>query len=443
MTFAFSLDALDTPPGPLISGALYARFEDLPKVDIVYSSGSAVPGFILDIPDGAQYVLGTITVGLPASNGAFLLDVINPSVPDENNGARIDSGFLDRTTLHTVFQNLFGEPLSLVVGEGGGGCESDIECDDGVFCNGAETCDTGTGECLPGTTVDCDDGVDCTVDSCNEGTDSCDNVVDDGFCDDGLGCNGAETCDASGGCQDGTPVDCDDGVDCTVDSCDEASGTCDNVPDDGFCDDGLFCNGAETCDAVLGCQDGTPVDCDDGVDCTIDSCNEETDTCDHDAFDCEAAAFLDIKPGSCPNPVNPRSKGVVPVALVGSTSFDVTVVDAASLTLARADGVGGSIAPLSDARRARVGDVATPFVGESCDCHESGGDGVLDLSLKFSTLDMSWALELDTLARGTIVELVLRGALLDGTTFEARDCIVIPGKNRESRGARGSTGGQK
>jgi len=37
----------------------------------------------------------------------------------------------------------------------------------------------------------------------------------------------------------------------------------------------------DSCDAQLGCQAGTPVDGDDGVDCTIDSCNEATDSCDH------------------------------------------------------------------------------------------------------------------------------------------------------------------
>jgi hypothetical protein len=42
-------------------------------------------------------------------------------------------------------------------------CVVDADCDDGQFCNGAETCDTDTGTCLPGTPVDCDDGVGCTV----------------------------------------------------------------------------------------------------------------------------------------------------------------------------------------------------------------------------------------------------------------------------------------
>lgn len=45
-------------------------------------------------------------------------------------------------------------------------------------------------------------------------------------------------------------------------------------------DDGVFCNGAESCDPVLGCVI-TPVDCNDGVACTVDSCNEATRSCDH------------------------------------------------------------------------------------------------------------------------------------------------------------------
>ncbi|MEE8522991.1 MAG: hypothetical protein V3T72_03585 [Thermoanaerobaculia bacterium] len=90
-------------------------------------------------------------------------------------------------------------------------------------------------------------------------------------CTDGLFCNGAETC-VAGSCQAGTPVDCDDSVACTVDSCDEAGDTCDNVPDDGACDDGLFCNGAETCDPVLGCQPGSDP-------CPGGTCDEVNDVC--------------------------------------------------------------------------------------------------------------------------------------------------------------------
>ena len=181
-----------------------------------------------------------------------------------------------------------------------GGCLDNEDCDDGLWCNGAETCDAGT--CLAGTAVNCNDGVDCTTDSCNEGTDSCDNVADDGYCDDGLWCNGAETCDSVFDCQTGSAPNCNDGVDCTTDSCNEGTDSCDNVADDGYCDDGLWCNGAETCDSVFDCQTGSAPNCNDGVDCTTDSCNEGTDSCDNVADDgycddglwCNGAEVCDV-----------------------------------------------------------------------------------------------------------------------------------------------------
>ena len=39
------------------------------------------------------------------------------------------------------------------------------------------------------------------------------------------------------------------------------------------------------------------------------------------------SVVIDIKPGSDPNPVNPRSKEVIPVAVLGSTVFDATQID--------------------------------------------------------------------------------------------------------------------
>ena len=41
----------------------------------------------------------------------------------------------------------------------------------------------------------------------------------------------------------------------------------------------------------------------------------------------EIEVFVDIKPGSCPNPLNTGSKGVLPVAIAGTVDFDVTVID--------------------------------------------------------------------------------------------------------------------
>ncbi len=141
----------------------------------------------------------------------------------------------------------------------------------------------------------------------------------------------------------------------------------------------------------------------------------------------ELVLGLDIKPGSCPNPFNRHGNGVLPVALVGTADFDPTEVDLSSLQLSRADGIGGSVGPLEGppGPHSVFEDVGTPFDGKPCDCHDLGGDGIDDLSMKFKTRDLVDALELDDLSGGALVELVLSGSLLDGTPFVAGDCIVI------------------
>ena len=179
---------------------------------------------------------------------------------------------------------------------GGPQCVVDADCDNGAWCDGAETCNAGV--CQAGTAPNCDDGISCTVDSCNEGTDSCDNVTNDGLCDNGLFCDGAETCSATLGCQAGTAPNCDDGVSCTNDSCNEGTDSCDNVADNSNCDDGAWCNGSETCDAVNDCQAGTPQSCAFGCDESNDVCFE----CSVDA-DCDDGLFCNgtetCNAGSC------------------------------------------------------------------------------------------------------------------------------------------------
>jgi len=188
----------------------------------------------------------------------------------------------------------------------------DSYCDNGAYCNGAETCDI-INDCQAGTSIDCDDTVSCTVDSCNEGTDSCDNTVSDVLCDDTLWCNGVETCDVINDCQAGTDVDCGDTYDCTDDSCNDVLDICLNVEnddncvfpevcdvvyfpppsgcgeilectgqDDGTsCDDGTYCNGIDECQSEVCTNVGPNIDCDDSVSCTTDSCNEDSDSCDN------------------------------------------------------------------------------------------------------------------------------------------------------------------
>ncbi len=162
---------------------------------------------------------------------------------------------------------------------------NDSLCDDSQFCNGVETCDA-ISDCQAGTPIDCNDAVVCTADSCDEVGDACVNTATDALCDDATFCNGAETCDPIGDCQAGVAPDCNDGVACTVDMCDEGSAACLNGPNDSLCDNGAFCDGTETCDPLLDCQIGAPVDCDDGYDCSLDSCDEAGDICMNDDTVC-------------------------------------------------------------------------------------------------------------------------------------------------------------
>ncbi len=85
------------------------------------------------------------------------------------------------------------------------------------------------------------------------------------------------------------PEECDDGLSCTVDACD--NGTCVNTPDHAACEDPLFCNGVELCDPVngadvTGCAPSSGSDfCDDGLPCTTDTCDDIANECGHVAVD--------------------------------------------------------------------------------------------------------------------------------------------------------------
>ncbi|MBI4718908.1 MAG: hypothetical protein HY763_13970, partial [Planctomycetes bacterium] len=103
-----------------------------------------------------------------------------------------------------------------------GTCESTpVDCpDDGTFCNGTESCDATTGAC-----VSSGDPCAATPDTptCNEDTDACEAAplcTTDADCDDGAFCNGIETCDTTtGDCVAGTrPCDDDNGLGCPDDT---------------------------------------------------------------------------------------------------------------------------------------------------------------------------------------------------------------------------------
>lgn len=142
-------------------------------------------------------------------------------------------------------------------------CPSGYPCDDGVFCNGPDTCVAGAcsahqGDPCPGADAD----PDCS-ESCSETSDSCDADDPNGAeCDDSLFCNGLDSC-AGGTCTGHAGDPCAGGGDCER-SCSESGDTClaaEGTPcggDNDICTDDA-CNGLGVCLhlAIPGCETTT------------------------------------------------------------------------------------------------------------------------------------------------------------------------------------------
>jgi hypothetical protein len=126
---------------------------------------------------------------------------------------------------------------------------------------------------------------------------------------------------------------------------------------------------------------------------------------------------LDIHPQSCPNPINYKSKGVMPAAILGTEEFDVTEVDVSTILLE-------GVAPI----RWSIEDVSSPSPsGDLCDCTTEGFDGFDDLTLKFETQEI--VASIGPAWNGTSIELTITGQLLNGTPFEAIDCVLVVGSS--------------
>ena len=130
------------------------------------------------------------------------------------------------------------------------------------------------------------------------------------------------------------------------------------------------------------------------------------------------AVDVDIKPASCPNPLNVKSKGVLPVAILGSEDLDVNAINIASVRL---DGV----APV----RSSYEDVAAPLAdANECECTTEGPDGYLDLTLKFKTQEIVEVI--GEVNHGDVLTLPLTGVLFGERPIEGADCVVIHGKHK-------------
>jgi len=109
---------------------------------------------------------------------------------------------------------------------------------------------------------------------------------------------------------------------------------------------------------------------------------------------------IDIKPGSDPNPINPGSNGLVPVAILTTDGFDAVSVDAGTVTLA---GASVAVRGKSEKLMSRLEDV--------------DGDGDDDLLL-----------QVEMQSEGALWEsgpVTLRGETYDGTAIEGTDDVII------------------
>lgn len=213
-------------------------------------------------------------------------------------------------------------------------------CDDGAFCTETDSCTEGA---CGGSARDCTDGLSCTLDTCDEAGDECTNeltatsctidgmcvadgspdptnpcmacnptvnmgaytpVMDGTMCDDGAFCTDVDSCTA--GTCGGTMRTCDDGLDCTVDSCAEAIEECVNVLDGGCLIDGTCIaddtidedNVCQICDPDVATAEYSPVA--DGTTCSDPSCMDRTIT---PASTCMAAICAVADPMPCPGGV--------------------------------------------------------------------------------------------------------------------------------------------
>lgn len=135
---------------------------------------------------------------------------------------------------------------------------------------------------------------------------------------------------------------------------------------------------------------------------------------------------VDIKPGSCPNPLNTKSKGVLTVAILGTEDFDPTDIDPTTVLLSREVCEDG-ISPI----RWSYEDVATPFEGTGCDCHDLDGDGYLDLTLKFKTQEV--LASLGDVNDGEVIKLTISGHLKKeacSVPIQGSDCIIVLKKGK-------------
>jgi hypothetical protein len=170
------------------------------------------------------------------------------------------------------------------------------ECNDNNACTEADVCVDGL--CTGSGEPDCNDDNPCTDNICDAAV-GCVTTLNDALCDDGDICSTGDHCDL-GDCVSSGELPCDDGNECTDDSCSPEVG-CEFVPNQGECDDGDPCTEGNVC-AAGWCVSGAVVDCDDENVCTSNACDGElgcVTTLVDDGVDCGDTSHWKCAQGEC------------------------------------------------------------------------------------------------------------------------------------------------
>jgi hypothetical protein len=256
-------------PAQIPAGTLHAALAPWDEATTTWNSFGGDPG----VQDDEW---GPAVGDAPVGTGTFSLDVTATvqawqDAPATNLGWLVRPGSWDGIRASSSESaTVANRPrLSVTFVPPFNGCSDDAACDDGLTCNGAETCSPTSHRCVAGKPMACDDGVACTADACDEVTDLCTHAP--------------------------SAVLCDDGNLCTDDACDPAAG-CRHTANAAPCDDGNACTDGDACSASA-CLPGPARACDDGVACTTDACDPATGCTALDA--CPAGQVCNTGTNAC------------------------------------------------------------------------------------------------------------------------------------------------
>ena len=117
-----------------------------------------------------------------------------------------------------------------------------------------------------------------------------------------------------------------------------------------------------------------------------------------------------------------NGNGVVPVAILGTATQDVTQIDPSSVRIWTENCTGGPVAPTL----IHYEDVAAPYTGSDvCGCTTAGPDGFLDLWLRFDKQQFVQGLHLGNYPHFSYVKLVVTARLLSGCEIIGSDCVRV------------------